>query len=111
MTRTALTNWWGEIFNFYDHRVTQAYTESTNRLAKNMNRMGRGYCLEVMRARLIYEKQARESTTKVPGRKPKPLLPEKVMSRVSMADEKIKTIEYGPHITTLCDLLEKGYFS
>jgi len=57
--RTALTNWWGEIFNFYDHRVTNAYTESTNRLAKDMNRMGRGYSFEVMRARLIYEKQAR----------------------------------------------------
>lgn len=23
---TALLNWWGEIFNFYDHRVTNAYT-------------------------------------------------------------------------------------
>jgi transposase len=109
--RTALTNWWGEIFNFYDHRVTNAYTESTNRLAKDMNRMGRGYSLEVMRARLIYEKQARKPTMKVPVRKPKSSLPEKVMLRVSMADEKLKTIEYGPHIPTLCDLLENGYFS
>lgn len=109
--RTALTNWWGEIFNFYDHRVTNAYTESTNRLAKDMNRMGRGYSFEVMRARLIYEKQARKPTTKVRGRKPKSLLPEKVMYCFSMADENVKAIESGPHIPTLCDLLEKGYFS
>ncbi len=109
--RTALTNWWGEIFNFYDHRVTNAYTESTNRLAKDMNRMGRGYSFEVMRARLIYEKQARKPTTKVRGREPKSFLPEKVMYHLSMADENVKAIEYGPHIPTLCDLLEKGYFS
>src|SRR5690606_27201163 len=109
--RTALTSWWGEIFNFYDHQVTNAYTESTNRLAKDMNRMGRGYSFEVMRARLIYEKQARKPTTKVRGRKPKSFLPEKVMYRFSMADENVKAIEYGPHIPTLCDLLEKGCFS
>ena len=109
--RTALMNWWGEIFNFYDHRVTNAYTESTNRLAKDMNSMGRGYSFEVMRARLIYEKQARKPTTKVRGRKPKSFLPEKVMYRFSMADENVKAIEYGPHIPTLCDLLEKGCFS
>ncbi|MCV5520031.1 transposase, partial [Escherichia coli] len=33
--RTALKNWWDEVFNFYDHQVTNAYTESTNRLAKD----------------------------------------------------------------------------
>lgn len=109
--RTALTNWWGEIFNFYDHRVINAYTESTNRLAKDMTRMGRGYSFEVMRARLIYEKQARKPTTKVRGRKPKSFLPEKVMYHLSMADENVKAIEYGPHIPTLCDLLENGCFS
>ncbi|MAG68330.1 MAG: ISL3 family transposase [Pseudomonadales bacterium] len=112
-SRTALTNWWDEIFNFYDHRVTNAYTESTNRLAKDINRMGRGYSFEVMRARLIYEKQARKPTTKLRGHKSKKGVPDNDWSRFYSLelDEEVKTIEYGPHIPTLCDLLEKGYFS
>lgn len=112
-SRTALTNWWDEVFNFYDHQVTNAYTESTNRLAKDVNRMGRGYSFEVMRARLIYEKQARKPTTKLRGHKPKKEIPDNTWSRFCSPDfgEETSTIEYGPHIPTLCDLLEKGYFS
>lgn len=109
--RTALKNWWDEIFNFYDHRVTNAYTESTNRLAKDINRMGRGYSFEVMRARLIYEKQARKPTTKVRGRKLKPVALDNAMGKFNLPSEYAQTIEYGPHIPTLCDLLEQGYFS
>src|SRR3546814_2573618 len=37
-----------------DMPVTNAYTESINRLAKDKNREGRGYSFEVMRARMIY---------------------------------------------------------
>jgi len=112
-SRTALMNWWDEVFNFYDHQVTNAYTESTNRLAKDINRMGRGYSFEVMRARLIYEKQARKPTTKLRGHKPKKETPDNTWSRFCSPDlgEETSTIEYGPHIPTLCDLLEKGYFS
>jgi transposase len=80
-SRTALTNWWDEVFNFYDHQVTNAYTESTNRLAKDINRMGRGYSFEVMRARLIYEKQARKPTTKLRGHKPKKQTPDNTWLR------------------------------
>jgi len=110
-SRTALLNWWGEVFNFYDHQVTNAYTESVNRLVKDINRMGRGYSFEVMRARLIYEKQARKPTTKLRGRKPKGKSQPGTMAR-SVGLEKVpRTVEYGPHIPTLCDLLESGYFS
>lgn len=37
-----------------DMPVTNAYTESINRLAKDKNREGRGYSFEVMRARMLY---------------------------------------------------------
>ena|SRR5690554_8054445 len=37
-----------------DVPVTNAYTESINRLAKDKNREGRGYSFEVMRARMLY---------------------------------------------------------
>lgn len=82
-TATALRNWWPQVFNFYDCRTSNAYTESVNRLAKDMNRMGRGYSFEVIRAQLLYEEKARSVTRKA---------------------------EYGPHIPTLCDMLESGQF-
>ena len=37
-----------------DIPVTNAFTESINRLAKDKNRDGRGYSFEVMRARMLY---------------------------------------------------------
>ena len=44
-----------QIFNYYDCRISNAYTESINRIGKDINRMGRGYSFEVIRVRLLYE--------------------------------------------------------
>lgn len=111
----ALRSWWTEIFNHYQCRISNAYTESVNRLAKDMNRMGRGYSFEVIRARLVYEKQARKKTTQS-IRSRRPSQPDSMsMGRMiggdlygSQTTERL--IEYGPHIPTLCDLLEQGHF-
>jgi transposase len=118
-TRTALGNWWAEIFNIYEYPVTNAYTESVNRLAKDINRMGRGYSLEVVRARLLYDDKAREKTRQTLRRKVR----EEVatigfagMGRMCVQPKTYETriveriVEYGPHIPTLCDMLECGYF-
>lgn len=50
-----------------DMPVTNAYTESINRLAKDKNREGRGYSFEVMRARMLYttKHKKKASTAKV----------------------------------------------
>jgi len=121
-TKTALNNWWTEIFNIYEYPVTNAYTESVNRLAKDINRMGRGYSLEVVRARLLYDDKAREKTRQTLRRKVKKEIPTTGlvgyagMGRMCFEPKSYKTIieertvEYGPHIPTLCDLLESGYF-
>ncbi len=52
----AVGNWREEIMTYFetDMPVTNAYTESINRLAKDKNREGRGYSFEVMRARMLY---------------------------------------------------------
>ena len=52
----AVGNWREEIMTYFetDMPVTNAYTESINRLAKDKNREGRGYTFEVMRARMLY---------------------------------------------------------
>lgn len=51
---TAMQNWREEIFAYFDHQATNAYTESLNGLMKLTNRMGRGYSFDVIRARILY---------------------------------------------------------
>lgn len=51
---TCMKNWRPEILNYFDHPITNAYTEGVNGVAKVMNRMGRGYSFEVIRARVLF---------------------------------------------------------
>lgn len=111
---TAVHNWHDEIFAYFEQPITNAYTESVNRLAKDMNRMGRGYSFEVIRARMLYNEKARKDGT--------------VVERMLVDDDQVSTnfqrmttasirkrqvkrvVEYGPYIPTLVRLLEEGYF-
>ena len=49
----AWGNWETEILNYFDHRVTNAYTESLNNLIRSTNRIGRGYSFEALRAKVL----------------------------------------------------------
>ena len=51
---TAIRNWKTEIFAYFDHRVTNAYTESLNNLTRLTNRIGRGYSFEAIRAKMLF---------------------------------------------------------
>jgi transposase len=51
--KTAMKNWRKEIFAYFRLRVTNAYTESFNAIARKMDRMGRGYSFKVLRAKLL----------------------------------------------------------
>ncbi|HUO43548.1 MAG TPA: ISL3 family transposase [Burkholderiales bacterium] len=118
--RRALKNWWNEIFNYYGTSVTNAYTESINRLAKDINRMGRGYSFEVVRARLLYDEKPRKKTRETLRKKVRKEVTSNFFTRaVPTTIPQAKTyetviqesvVEYGAHIPTLCDLLESGYF-
>lgn len=55
---TAMKNWRTEILAFFDHPITNAYTEALNGVAKTINRTGRGYSFDVLRARLLFGKKA-----------------------------------------------------
>lgn len=55
---TATTNWEREIFAYFDHPVTNAYTESLNSLIRVVNRLGRGYSFEALRAKILYSEKA-----------------------------------------------------
>ncbi len=84
--------------------------------------MGRGYSFEVVRARLLYDDKARDKTRKKLRQKVRKEIPTKKnpgFSRFVTTQPEIKVyetvieesvVEYGPHIPTLCDLLESGHF-
>lgn len=57
---TAVYNWRTEIFAYFDHRATNALTEALNGIAKNLNRNGRGYSFEAIRAKMLYAPQVQK---------------------------------------------------
>ena len=96
---TALKNWENEIFNYFDYPITNAYTECLNGLIRVMNRMGRGYSFEVIRAKMLYT----EGTHKE--------IKPRYSKRNFMADmihPQYAHLNFGPDISTLARLLEEG---
>ncbi|MHB8454011.1 MAG: ISL3 family transposase [Acidiferrobacterales bacterium] len=47
-------NWEPWILGYFDHPVTNAYTKSLNKLIQVMNRLGRGYSFEALRAKILF---------------------------------------------------------
>lgn len=58
----TVDNWREEIFTYFEHRFTNAYTEARNRLVKDIQREGRGYRFDRLRAKAILQ----EPLTSVP---------------------------------------------
>jgi hypothetical protein len=54
----AWGNWTMPILNYFNHPVTNAYTESLNSLIRIMNRLGRGYSFEALRAKILFSEGA-----------------------------------------------------
>jgi transposase len=115
--RGALRSWQAEIFHYYDVPISNAYTESINNIAKEMNRMGRGYSLDVIRARLLYNDEAhkdtRQTIRKKPRKKTEPMGSERSFYCAAMTEpaEEVQVIEYGPSLITLARLLREGHFA
>jgi transposase len=57
----AVENWKPEIFAFFDHHMTNAYTEAMNGLTRVVNRSGRGYSFDAIRAKVLYGGKKREA--------------------------------------------------
>lgn len=58
----AFTNWQPWILNYFDHKVTNAYTGSLNSLMRVMDRVGRGYSFEALRAKILFTEGAHKRT-------------------------------------------------
>lgn len=62
---TCTANWREEMLAYFDHPISNGYTEALNGVAKVINRAGRGYSFEVLRARLLFSKTYRPSTVEI----------------------------------------------
>lgn len=51
---TAASNWDAELFSYFTHRITNAYTEAANGIAKLTQKNGRGYSFTSIRAKMLY---------------------------------------------------------
>jgi hypothetical protein len=51
---SAFKNWGKFIFNYFDHRYTNAFTESSNRLVKDIQREARGCGFDTLRGKVVH---------------------------------------------------------
>jgi len=127
----AWMNWEPYICNYFNHPVTNAYTESLNNLIRVMNRLGRGYSFEALRAKILFSEGAFKTEKKRPKfeRKPANQVAERFakyslvttmddgeyldvpafLRRSTEDDESTdELVNYGVDISTLTALIEKG---
>jgi transposase len=117
----AFTNWQPYILNYFDHPVTNAYTESLNNLIRVMNRLGRGYSFEALRAKILFTEGSHKQTLVKP--KFERLAPEPPTRAWGLAGTggggtlyqsappqtpAPVTKNYGADISTLIELIEAG---
>lgn len=131
----AWTNWQPWILGYFDHPVMNAYTESLNSLIRVMNRLGRGYSFEALRAKILFTEGAHKKTLAKPKfeRRREPVVMDfaaddkmgygvpgqgmeglaRIMVRTpGQKPETHETAEpaknYGADISTLTELIESG---
>jgi len=92
---TAVGNWSRQIFSYFDHPVTNAYTESLNRLIADSNRLGRGYSFDVLRTRMLLSRGA---------------LKEEGLPAGQFGYTGTEQRFAGIHIPTLARLIESGHW-
>lgn len=52
---TAMGNWEREVFAYWDHPITNGYTEAMNRVLKNITRGGPNHSFEAVRAKMLFK--------------------------------------------------------
>jgi transposase len=129
----AFNNWQPFILNYFEHPVTNAYTESLNSLIRVMNRLGRGYSFEALRAKILFTEGIHSNKQKRPRferkREAEPVemgygLPDDAIGYGLPVMEKVRSMRppevydphkhekreknYGADISTLIRMIEAG---
>ena len=105
-----MSRWEKEVFNYFslETRVTNAFTESANRLIKDKQRSARGLSFEVCRAKILFAQKH-----KIVKPKPKKQSPFEGMGRMTWGmmtdfDFEEEEIDYGVPASTVAALFERG---
>lgn len=111
----AFQNWTPEILNYFMHPVTNAYTECLNSLICVIDRLGRGYSFEALRAKILFTEGIHATKKNRPKftRRQDRGLPDKsfAMARFQVSDQHDETdskLNYGADISTLVRFIEEG---
>lgn len=112
----AVDNWGPWIFTYFDHRITNAFSESINNLIRLLSRLGRGYSFEALRAKVLYTDQIHKVKKPRLTRKKSPFqgtaytLTTDISRMTVPTFEDEREINYGVDISLLIDLLESDDF-
>ena len=110
----AMNNWEEEIFNYFNSPITNAYTESLNRLIKTMNHVGRGYSFEALRAKILFTQGYRKVKRKKKFKEVEvtfgKMLPTQLPNWAQTGYEWVYEEIYGADFSTLTKAMEEGSF-
>jgi transposase len=126
----AWDNWTPWILGYFDHPITNAYTESLNNLIRVMNRLGRGYSFEALRAKILFSEGAHKRKNSRPKferrEQPRERIPKEELSMARVGYAMATTSDwpklkpppstesyqpeknYGVDISTLAKMIEDG---
>lgn len=116
---TAWRNWHRQILAYFDYPITNAYTESLNNLIRVMNRLGRGYSFEALRAKILFTEGLHKHLNKRPKWSRTSRRRETHMSAMMSYDapmfgqdafEEDETLNVGVDIAALAHRIETGRF-
>ncbi len=109
----AWRNWQPYILNYFDHPVTNAYTESLNNLIRVMNRLGRGYSFEALRAKVLFAEGAFKKQIIRPKFERRRQDDSRFVGYAMMTsfqpEPQETEINYGVDISTLVEMIEGGH--
>lgn len=108
----AWRNWQPYILNYFDHPVTNAYTESLNSLIRIMNRLGRGYSFEALRAKILFAEGAFKKQIIKPKFERRRQDDSRFVGYAMMTfqpEPKETVLNYGVDISTLVEMIENGH--
>lgn len=70
---SIVKNWRPQILAYFENRFTNGFTEGVNAAIRQIDRQGRGYSFEVLRARLLYKEETKKGRSSIrPKKKRRP---------------------------------------
>lgn len=98
----TVDNWHAEIFNYFDYRVTNAFVEGINSTIRAIEKQGRGYSFDVLRAKVMFYINHKIE-------KPKPTYASNSFSNMmTVSARDFKTISYGVPFESIMKAINEG---